>query len=90
VTPPGNTVSWNFSGPPALNQPSNQPGPVVLASLSPGAVFAGVGKTQEGDGCTPANCGRVPEPGTLLLVGSGLVGVGLYWGRKGWFSGFVG
>lgn len=81
VTSPGETVSWNFAGPPA----GNQPGPVVLAALTPGPVFAGVARAQ-GDGCVAGNCPVVPEPGTLLLLGSGLVGVGI-WGRKRWFSG---
>jgi len=84
MTPPGNTVSWNFSAPPA----GNQSGPVVLASLSPGPVFAGIARARDDGGCDPTKgCPQTPEPGTLLLVGSGLVAVGFFWGRKRWFSG---
>ena len=45
---------------------------------SPGQPSDGTGISSVGEIETPFQVGQVPEPGTLLLVGAGLLGLGIY------------
>lgn len=77
VTTQGNSLYWDENSGPSQAYESS------LGTI-PSESFQIMGFTSSTTGCgvSGAGCEPVPEPGTLLLLGSAVLGLGAWWRRK--------